>query len=130
MLNGLNHLTLAVRDVARSVAFYHTLLGLRRHAVWDGGAYLSCGDLWLCLSLDDGAGAPPADYTHYAFTVSEADFPAGWKHSPARASRPGKPTAAKATPGIFSTRTGISWNCTSAVSPPDSPPAARGLTRG
>ncbi|EOU9536558.1 FosA family fosfomycin resistance glutathione transferase [Cronobacter dublinensis] len=75
MLNGLNHLTLAVRDVARSVAFYHTLLGLRRHAVWDGGAYLSCGDLRLCLSRDDGAGAPPADYTHYAFTVSEADFP-------------------------------------------------------
>ncbi|MDT3665214.1 FosA family fosfomycin resistance glutathione transferase [Cronobacter dublinensis] len=75
MLNGLNHLTLAVRDVARSVAFYHTLLGLRRHAVWDDGAYLSCGDLWLCLSRDDGAGAPPADYTHYAFTVSEADFP-------------------------------------------------------
>ncbi|CCJ81482.1 Fosfomycin resistance protein FosA [Cronobacter dublinensis 1210] len=113
MLSGLNHLTLAVRDVARSVAFYHTLLGLRRHAVWDGGAYLSCGDLWLCLSLDDGAGAPPADYTHYAFTVSEADFPRMVETLTRAASRPGKPTAAKATPGIFSTRTGISWSCTS-----------------
>ncbi|RRA28762.1 glutathione transferase, partial [Cronobacter sakazakii] len=38
MLSGLNHLTLAVRDVAQSLAFYHSLLGLRLHARWDGGA--------------------------------------------------------------------------------------------
>ncbi|EJK9926311.1 FosA family fosfomycin resistance glutathione transferase [Cronobacter sakazakii] len=75
MLSGLNHLTLAVRDVAQSLAFYHSLLGLRLHARWDGGAYLSCGALWLCLSQDDSAGQPAADYTHYAFTVSETDFP-------------------------------------------------------
>ncbi|EOI3551177.1 FosA family fosfomycin resistance glutathione transferase [Cronobacter turicensis] len=75
MLSGLNHLTLAVRDVARSLAFYQSLPGLRLHARWDGGAYLSCGSLWLCLSLDENAGSPAADYTHYAFTVSEADFP-------------------------------------------------------
>jgi catechol 2,3-dioxygenase-like lactoylglutathione lyase family enzyme len=34
------------------VAFYHQLLGMTLHARWDSGAYLSCGDLWLCLSLD------------------------------------------------------------------------------
>ncbi|ALB62846.1 glutathione transferase [Cronobacter condimenti 1330] len=74
MLTGLNHLTLAVGDVGRSVAFYHALLGLRLHARWDGGAYLSCGELWLCLS-PDGQGSAPAGYTHYAFSISEADFP-------------------------------------------------------
>lgn len=52
MLSGLNHLTLAVSSLAPSVAFYHQLLGMTLHARWDGGAYLSCGDLWLCLSLD------------------------------------------------------------------------------
>ncbi|MGV6537684.1 VOC family protein, partial [Klebsiella pneumoniae] len=50
MLSGLNHLTLAVSQLAPSVAFYQQLLGMTLHARWDSGAYLSCGDLWLCLS--------------------------------------------------------------------------------
>lgn len=78
MLTGLNHLTLSVHDLARSVVFYRDMLGLRLHARWDGGAYLSAGDLWLCLSLegqDTAALANPA-YTHYAFSISQDDFPA------------------------------------------------------
>lgn len=75
MLSGLNHLTLAVRELDRSVAFYVDLLGMKLHARWDNGAYLTCGSLWLCLSFDEAAGARPGDYTHYAFTVSETDFP-------------------------------------------------------
>ncbi|UKL96983.1 glutathione transferase, partial [Klebsiella pneumoniae] len=46
-------------------------------ARWDSGAYLSCGDLWLCLSLDPQRRVTPpeeSDYTHYAFSISEADF--------------------------------------------------------
>ncbi|MCX3410266.1 FosA family fosfomycin resistance glutathione transferase [Raoultella ornithinolytica] len=77
MLSGLNHLTLAVSSLAPSVAFYHQLLGMTLHARWDGGAYLSCGDLWLCLSLDPQRRITPpeeSDYTHYAFSVAEADF--------------------------------------------------------
>jgi catechol 2,3-dioxygenase-like lactoylglutathione lyase family enzyme len=72
MLKGLNHLTLAVSDIASSIGFYHHLLGLPLHARWDSGAYLSCGDLWLCLSLDAQRHyiAPQeSDYTHYAFSM-------------------------------------------------------------
>lgn len=75
MLTGLNHLTLAVRDLARSLAFYQSLPGVRLHASWDAGAYLSCGDLWLCLSLDAKAGERPVHYTHFAFSVSAEAFP-------------------------------------------------------
>ncbi|MRT55301.1 fosfomycin resistance glutathione transferase [Enterobacteriaceae bacterium RIT693] len=75
MLTGLNHLTLAVCDLARSLAFYQSLPGIRLHARWDAGAYLSCGDLWLCLSLDGMAGERPIHYTHYAFSVSAEAFP-------------------------------------------------------
>ena len=77
MLSGLNHLTLAVSQLAPSVAFYQQLLGMTLHARWDSGAYLSCGDLWLCLSLDPQRRITPpeeSDYTHYAFSISEADF--------------------------------------------------------
>ena len=51
MLTGLNHLTLAVTDLERSFAFYRDLLGFRPSAIWNTGAYLSLGELWLCLSL-------------------------------------------------------------------------------
>ncbi|MFJ4194845.1 fosfomycin resistance glutathione transferase [Pseudomonas sp. NPDC089534] len=75
MLTGLNHLTLAVTDLASSLAFYRDLLGLRVEATWDAGAYLSLPGLWLCLSLDPERNSEPAaDYTHYAFSLGEVDF--------------------------------------------------------
>lgn len=77
MLTGLNHLTLAVKDVDRSFAFYTELLGFKPAAKWNGGAYLALGDLWLCLSLDESREpVPHPDYTHYAFHIPEHTFAA------------------------------------------------------
>ena len=77
MLSGLNHLTLAVTDLPRSVGFYSELLQLKLDATWDNGAYLSLPGLWLCLSLDPlRESKPAADYTHSAFTVAAPDFTA------------------------------------------------------
>ena len=77
MLSGLNHLTLAVTDLSRSVSFYHELLQLRLDATWDAGAYLSLPGLWLCLSLDPSRPSAPApEYTHYAFSVDLSQFSA------------------------------------------------------
>ena len=45
MLRSLNHLTLAVSDLQKSITFWHELLGLTLHARWNTGAYLTCGDL-------------------------------------------------------------------------------------
>jgi catechol 2,3-dioxygenase-like lactoylglutathione lyase family enzyme len=69
MLTGLNHLTIAVGEVPRSFDFYVNVLGFTPRAKWAKGAYLSLGELWLCLSLDEVDAKQ--DYTHYAFTVSE-----------------------------------------------------------
>lgn len=75
MLTGINHLTIGVSDLARSVDFYHRLLGFRLMASWDEGAYLAVGELWVCLALDGGAArAKQAGYTHYAFSIGQADF--------------------------------------------------------
>ncbi|MGQ5522303.1 fosfomycin resistance glutathione transferase [Chitinimonas sp. PSY-7] len=72
MLTGLNHLTLAVRDLEESFRFYVDLLGAQPHARWDSGAYLSIGPLWLCLSLDPTRQPDAAqDYTHYAFSTND-----------------------------------------------------------
>jgi catechol 2,3-dioxygenase-like lactoylglutathione lyase family enzyme/uncharacterized SAM-binding protein YcdF (DUF218 family) len=75
MLTGLNHLTLAVRDLECSLRFYRQLLGFELHARWDAGAYLSVGGLWLCLSLDPHKSEGPAPgYTHYAFSIAQENF--------------------------------------------------------
>ena len=77
MLQSLNHLTLAVSDLQKSVTFWHELLGLALHARWNTGAYLTCGDLWVCLSYDEARQyVPPqeSDYTHYAFSVAAEQF--------------------------------------------------------
>lgn len=72
MITGLNHLTIAVSDIDRSFNFYVDVLGFKPEARWDKGAYLSAGDLWLCLSLEPAL--PAKDYTHYAFSIDESKF--------------------------------------------------------
>ncbi len=74
-INGLSHITLAVADLDRSLAFYRDVLGCRVRAIWADGAYLDAGRLWLCLSRDPIAEARTRrDYSHIAFSVREADY--------------------------------------------------------
>lgn len=72
MLQGLNHITIAVSDLERSLAFYTGLLGMKAHVRWDGGAYLSLGGVWFCLSCDYPV--PSLDYSHIALDIAEHDF--------------------------------------------------------
>lgn len=74
-VSGLNHITLAVADVERSMTFYRDVLGCAVRAAWPDGAYLEAGPFWLCLSRDDLArNSPHPDYTHMAFSVPEDEF--------------------------------------------------------
>ncbi|NNG03376.1 MAG: glutathione transferase [Inquilinus sp.] len=77
MIRDLNHVTLAVSDLDRAVAFYRDVLGLELARQWPGGAYLSAGHMWLCLSPDPTVRqAPQPDYSHIAFDVAAEDFAA------------------------------------------------------
>lgn len=74
-VRAINHVTLAVSDLDRSLSFYTNALGLILIKQWEGGAYLTAGEHWLCLSLDSHARASPhPDYTHMAFDVAAEDF--------------------------------------------------------
>ena len=73
MLLGLNHITFAVQDIERSLAFYRDVLGCELHARWDRGAYLTIGDCWLCLSLDPSS-SPSKGYSHVAFSIDAKSF--------------------------------------------------------
>jgi len=72
MITGINHITLAVSNLEQSLQFYTKTLGLTGHMKWDNGAYLSAGDLWLCLSCDDPCAKD--DYSHIAFNISPDNF--------------------------------------------------------
>jgi catechol 2,3-dioxygenase-like lactoylglutathione lyase family enzyme len=72
MITGTNHITFTVGDLSSSIEFYRDLLGMKLHVFWDSGAYLTAGDIWLCLSL--GVPKPASDYTHVAFSVDEKEF--------------------------------------------------------
>ena len=74
MLVGLNHITIAVSDLERSLHFYTQILGMKGHVKWDRGAYLSAGELWVCLSCDEPK--PSQDYTHIAFDITADNFDA------------------------------------------------------
>lgn len=75
MVKGINHVTLSVVDLDRSLHFYTDILGMRPLARWYSGAYLLAGDDWVCLAVDSRrrASALP-EYTHLALTVSQNDF--------------------------------------------------------
>lgn len=75
MITGINHITLAVRELERSFSFYTAVVGLKPVAKWARGAYLLAGDGWICLSLDaETRRGPQPEYTHLAFSVDPAAF--------------------------------------------------------
>ncbi len=73
VLLGLNHITFAVQDIDRSLAFYRDVLGCELHAKWNRGAYITIGDCWLCLSLDPSS-SPSKGYSHIAFSIDAQSF--------------------------------------------------------
>lgn len=75
MISGVNHITLAVSDLRRSIEFYVGVLGFRMATQWARGAYLTSGDVWLVLSLDTRREPQDRqDETHVAFSVSHSGF--------------------------------------------------------
>lgn len=72
-IKSINHITLACTDIEKSFAFYRDVLGFKPLVKWDKGAYFLVGEFWFCLNVDLNRKPNPC-YTHYAFTVSEADF--------------------------------------------------------
>ena len=77
MVTGINHITFAVSDVARSFDFYVGTLGFRPIARWPDGAYLTVGEMWIAIVADDGGDAKQhAGYSHIALTCTADEFPA------------------------------------------------------
>ena len=80
MITGLNHITISVKDLAKSYAFYSDVLGFKPLMKHSKGAYFLAGDLWFCIEQDSSTRLEPlSEYTHFAFSVSQSDFVAMMK---------------------------------------------------
>jgi catechol 2,3-dioxygenase-like lactoylglutathione lyase family enzyme len=79
MITGLNHVTLAVKEIERSFSFYRDILEFVPLCKWEGSAYFLVGTsdqsngVWLCLDRDTHR-QMMACSTHYAFSVSSDNF--------------------------------------------------------
>ncbi len=77
MLKGINHITIAVKNLEKSFNFYKDILGFKPLMKHSKGAYFLLGDLWFCLELDSNTRSEPLpEYTHIAFSVDSNDFEA------------------------------------------------------
>lgn len=75
MITGINHITVAVRSLEESFSFYREVLEFRPIMRHSKGAYLLAGNCWFCLEVDSATRKQPLpEYTHFAFSVNEADF--------------------------------------------------------
>jgi len=75
-ITGLNHLTLAVSNLDRSVVFYSELLNFSLRMRGPSSAYLEAGTLWLALVLDPQVRRGPLpEYSHIAFSVAASALP-------------------------------------------------------
>lgn len=75
---GLNHLTLRIANLDRSIGFYRDLLGFSLRHRGRTDAYLESGTLWLALL--ERTGEPPQEgphgLDHFALSVAGAEFDA------------------------------------------------------
>lgn len=75
MITGLNHITLSISNLERSLALYRDVLGCTVAKLTARGVYLEVGDLWLALEVDpDVRAGPLPEYTHVAFSVDAGNF--------------------------------------------------------
>jgi len=75
MIKGINHITLAVKNIEISFAFYKKILDLKPVVRWGKGAYLTAGDTWIALIQDSKIlDLNQPDYSHIAFSCTSYDF--------------------------------------------------------
>ncbi|HCP44799.1 MAG TPA: glutathione transferase [Deltaproteobacteria bacterium] len=76
MIKGISHITLAIRNLERSIHFYVETMGFTLVMRSDRTAYFLAGDLWFCVVEDpDLSTQARSDYTHIAFAIEQEDFP-------------------------------------------------------
>lgn len=81
-VNGLNHITIFVQDLERSLQFYTEVLRMQLIRKGDDYAYLESGRTWFCISqqIKDPFQPDQLGVHHMALSVDAADFDEALAH--------------------------------------------------
>ncbi|MFS0780886.1 metallothiol transferase FosB [Bacillus sp. 1P06AnD] len=75
MIKGLNHITISVSSLEKSILFYQHIFNAQLIMRGENTAYFSLNGIWLALNEERLIERNlPNTYTHLAFTVEEADI--------------------------------------------------------
>ena len=73
MVDGINHITFSVGDIASAFVFYREVLGLVPVMRSPKSAYLMAGATWIAL-VEERDRSPSEGYGHVCFHVDESIF--------------------------------------------------------
>ena len=73
MINGVNHITISVKDINNAFDFYKDVLKLKPVMKSSRIAYFCSGGMWIALNQDE-VYKPSDNYAHIAFNVPESHY--------------------------------------------------------
>lgn len=76
-VSGFSHITLNIRNLERSLEFYHGILGMTIRHRGRTDAYLEWGSAWVCLlerTVAEEQAGGSAGMDHVAFYIAADDF--------------------------------------------------------
>ncbi|MGP4060298.1 metallothiol transferase FosB [Halobacillus sp. H74] len=75
-IKGVNHLTISVSDLSRSIAFYEQVFTAKLLVKGKSTAYFDLNGIWLALNVEREIPRNEIaySYTHTAFSIAEEDY--------------------------------------------------------
>ena len=74
MINGINHITISVKNINSAFAFYKDILKLKPVMKSNRSAYFYAGEIWITLNQETEIYKPSENYAHIAFNIAESDY--------------------------------------------------------
>ena len=68
MINGINHITISVKNIDTAFSFYNEILGLKPVMKSSRSAYFLAGEIWIALDQKENY-IPSENYSHICFNV-------------------------------------------------------------
>jgi catechol-2,3-dioxygenase len=73
MINGINHITISVKDIDSAFLFYKDVLQLKPIMKSKRSAYFCAGKTWIALDQRDQF-VPSENYSHICFNISKRQY--------------------------------------------------------
>ncbi|MCL1878897.1 MAG: VOC family protein [Defluviitaleaceae bacterium] len=73
MINGINHITISVKDIDSAFSFYRDILALKPVMKSNHSAYFRAGKVWIALVQEKNF-EKSRNYAHIAFNVPQENY--------------------------------------------------------